>query len=54
MNIDDMSHDIQPPQPTFTPRVIARMTSAMRSHAPWLALTPSIYYSQGGFVWDIW
>jgi hypothetical protein len=46
LDIDDMSHDINPPFFTFTPDVVANITSRMRRHAPWLTLAPTIYYKQ--------
>ena len=36
--IDDMSHDIEPPSGIFTPSIVAQMTSAMRRVSPWMAL----------------
>ena len=41
-----MSHDISAPWLTFTPPVVANITSNMRRHARWLTLAPTIYYSE--------
>jgi hypothetical protein len=46
LDIDDMSHDINPPWLTFTPDTVANITANMRRHAPWLTLAPTIYYAQ--------
>ena len=46
LDIDDMSHDINPPWLTFTPDVVANITANMRRHAPWLTLAPTIYFAQ--------
>lgn len=54
LQIDDMSHDVQPPDGIFTPNLVANMTSGLRAHAPWMNLIPTTYYSEGSFVWDLW
>ena len=51
MNIDDFTHDVGVGMP-FTPNLVARMTSALRSQgAPWMGLATCVYYSQNG-VWS--
>jgi hypothetical protein len=54
LQIDDMSHDVQPPAGIFTPDLIANMTSGLRAHAPWVNLISTTYYTEGGFVWTLW
>ncbi len=55
VNVDDMSLNIAPPKGTFTPALIAEMTSNMRTYAPWLSLASTVYYSENGaIVWKNW
>eukprot|EP00035_Acanthoeca_spectabilis_P009269 m.165146 g.165146 ORF g.165146 m.165146 type:complete len:754 (+) comp14667_c0_seq1:188-2449(+) len=54
LQVDDMSHDVQPPDGIFTPALVARMSSNLRKHAPWVNLIPTTYYTEGGFVWSLW
>ena len=50
-NIDDMTNHITSGE--INPQVIARITSQMRSRAPWLALATANYYSyQGEFTYS--
>lgn len=58
LQIDDMTHDVQPPAGIFTPDIVARMTSGLRANgAPFMSLIPTTYYTEGTdppFVWDKW
>ena len=43
INIDDMSINVDT---VFAPPKVALITANMRTHAPWLCLASTIYYSQ--------
>lgn len=56
INMDDFTHDIYDPvlQPhsIFTTQLVARFTSGLRRHAPWMSFVPTMYYSEHGFIGD--
>jgi len=52
VNVDDFSHNVGVGM-SFTPNIIARMSSALRGQgAPWMGLASCVYYSQDG-VWSL-
>jgi hypothetical protein len=52
LNVDDFTHNVST---AFTPEVVAKMVSAMRSQAPWMSFIPTSYYrSEGNFVFSTW
>ena len=54
--MDDFTHDVySPPYAIFTPPLLARLTSRMRTHAPHMTFLPVVYYSEGSqSVLDRW